>query len=101
MARKRGRSSFEEEDPPKTLPKTSNDGVYAVAPFQVQYPPGPNRKLPGKTLPRFNVGDYFEMPSGERGLGFDDARLDTFYMVEPREEWQGMRRYNNFVRESV
>jgi hypothetical protein len=73
--------------------------VTARVPFAVQYPPvDTKRKLTKKEQELADHAEFQASPFVAKGAA-KKGDLDQYYTVTPCEEWEVMKKYNNFISE--
>lgn len=74
----------------------------ARVPFTVQYPPAADtkRKLSKKEQELADNSEFQVSPFVAKGAS-KKGELDQYYTVTPNAEWEAMKKYNNFISESM
>ncbi len=107
MAPKHGLTGIKEEEeqiakrPKSTQTSRSSTPAAELAkpPFQVEYPDLESKKARSKYARELaDAAEFMESPFIANGRE-EDGELDQYYTVTPVEEWNSMKKYNNFISE--
>jgi hypothetical protein len=108
MAPKHGLSALQAEETLAKRVKNSSTPASRSAtpaelsgrvPFAVQYPPmDTKRKLTKKEQELVDHAEFQTSPFVAKGAS-KKGELDQYYTVTPSDEWEAMKKYNNFISE--